>query len=85
LLSVSGYTGNCADSWAVHNGWGFSTFDNDNDERGSEIVPLNTIELGGTELVMHVIQKGYIWEVLTQNTKVSFGQRGKNIRLNVAL
>ncbi|XP_060593276.1 fibrinogen C domain-containing protein 1-like [Ruditapes philippinarum] len=34
-LSVSGYNGNCADSFSNHNGWKFSTFDNDNDETGS--------------------------------------------------
>ncbi|XP_060560188.1 fibrinogen C domain-containing protein 1-like [Ruditapes philippinarum] len=35
-LSVSGYNGNCADSLAFHNGWRFSTFDNDNDGRGTK-------------------------------------------------
>ncbi|XP_060566644.1 microfibril-associated glycoprotein 4-like [Ruditapes philippinarum] len=35
-LSVSGYNGSCADSLAFHNGWRFSTFDNDNDGKGSE-------------------------------------------------
>jgi ficolin len=34
-LSVSGYNGNCADSFSNHNGWKFSTFDNDNDETSS--------------------------------------------------
>jgi ficolin len=34
-LSVSGYNGNCADSFINHNGWKFTTFDNDNDGRGS--------------------------------------------------